>query len=191
MFRKFSIRADAAPWSRHSVRALLSTDRLPRSSTVMAVLRICLGTVYLWFGALKLAGASTVNSLIEATLPWPTPGWLVPTMGALEVVIRAMFIWGRHLLLVLPLFVPHMAGTLSVLIMAPQLAFKHGDPALLTFTGEFVVKNLVLLPAGILVALASEQLRTPQQIFIKPLSLDPAAIDPTATKSVEGDALDR
>src|SRR5258708_19656796 len=81
MFRKFSIRADAAPWSRHSVRALLSTDRLPRSSTVMAVLRICLGTVYLWFGALKLAGASTVNSLFQATLPRPPPRWLVPPTG--------------------------------------------------------------------------------------------------------------
>jgi len=134
---------------------LLSTAaaHLPRRSTVLTVLRVCLAAVYLWFGSLKLAGVSSVNALVQATLPWPAPGWLVPAMGALEIGIGAAFLWGRLLLLLLPLFVGHMAATFSVLVMAPQLAFSHGNPLVLTFTGEFVVKNLVLLSAGVLVAL--------------------------------------
>ena len=141
----------------HRVQALQSTAtaHLPQRSTALTVLRICLATVYLWFGGLKLAGVSSVTTLVQATLPWPAPGWLVPAMGALEIAIGAAFLLGRRLLVVLPLFVAHMAATFTVLVMAPQLAFSHGDPVMLTFTGEFVVKNLVLLPAGILVALDS------------------------------------
>jgi hypothetical protein len=37
------------------------------------------------------------------------------------------------------------------------LAFVHGDPLLLTIVGEFVVKNLVLVAAGIAVCTWREQ----------------------------------
>jgi hypothetical protein len=99
-------------------------------------------------------------------------------MGVLEIGIGAVFVWGRRLLLLLPLFVGHMAGTLSVLIMAPQLAYQHSNPLLLTFTGEFVVKNLVLLSAGVLVALSPEPLRPPQWSTSMPSVFDPDALDP-------------
>jgi uncharacterized membrane protein YkgB len=52
---------------------------------------------------------------------------------------------------VLALFALQMVGTFLVLIVQPDVAFQHGNPLLLTTEGEFVVKNLVLLSAGLLI----------------------------------------
>jgi len=38
-----------------------------------------------------------------------------------------------------------------VFVILPDVAFRHGNPLLLTVEGEFVVKNLVLLTAGMVV----------------------------------------
>jgi hypothetical protein len=38
-----------------------------------------------------------------------------------------------------------------VLVMRPDTAFQGGNPLLLTIEGEFVVKNLVLIAAGLAV----------------------------------------
>ena len=50
------------------------------------------------------------------------------------------------------LFFAQMLATFSVLVLEPGLSFVNGNPLLLTVTGEFVVKNLVLIGAGLLVA---------------------------------------
>jgi len=44
-----------------------------------------------------------------------------------------------------------MAGTFLVLVLRPELAFQSGNPLLLTVTGEFVIKNLVLIAAGLVI----------------------------------------
>jgi hypothetical protein len=44
-----------------------------------------------------------------------------------------------------------MAGTFLVLIRKPSLAFQSSNPLLLTQTGEFIIKNLVLVTAGIVI----------------------------------------
>ena len=36
--------------------------------------------------------------------------------------------------------------------MQPQVAFQHGNPLLLTTEGEFVMKNVVLISAGLVLA---------------------------------------
>lgn len=40
-----------------------------------------------------------------------------------------------------------LAGTFSAFVVAPGLMFRGGDPLLRTANGEFVVKNLVLITA--------------------------------------------
>jgi hypothetical protein len=44
-----------------------------------------------------------------------------------------------------------MAGTFLVLVLLPGIAFRGGNPLLLTVEGEFVIKNLVLLSAGLVI----------------------------------------
>jgi uncharacterized membrane protein YkgB len=73
-------------------------------------------------------------------------------LGVVEVVIGLAFVTGRFMRAMLPLFVLHLAGTFLVLIVLPEVAFENDNPMMLTLVGEFVVKNLVLLSAGLVVA---------------------------------------
>ena len=68
------------------------------------------------------------------------------------VAIGLAFIAGRFLRLVLPVFALQLGGTLLVLLVLPDVAFEQDNPLILSLVGEFVVKNLVLLSAGIVVA---------------------------------------
>jgi uncharacterized membrane protein YkgB len=118
----------------------------------LAALRIAIAAVYVWFGALKVAGTTPVRALVEATTPWSDPSWFVPAMGVFEVLLGLWLMSGRGLRAALPLFVAHMIGTFGVLVMVPDVAFQNGNPFQLTVEGEFVVKNLVVLAAVIVVA---------------------------------------
>lgn len=117
----------------------------------VALLRVSLGIVFLWFGALKVTGATPVTDLVASVVYWVDPDWFVPVLGVVEMVVGAGLIAARAMRLVLLLFVIQMVGTFLVLIVRPDIAFQNGNPALLTVEGEFVVKNLVLLSAGLVV----------------------------------------
>ena len=117
----------------------------------LAATRVALGVVYLWFGMLKTTGTTPVADLVSATTPWSDPGWFLPVLGGVEVVLGGWLVIGRALAVALPLFVAHMIGTCGALVLVPHLMFQHGNPLLLTTLGVFVVKNVVLLGAGIAV----------------------------------------
>ena len=51
----------------------------------------------------------------------------------------------------------HLTGTFLVLVTQPDLAFQNGNPLLLTMIGEFVVKNIVLMTAGLVLATVTRQ----------------------------------
>jgi putative oxidoreductase len=126
------------------VLAVLERAALP-------LLRMSLGLVFVWFGLLKVIGQTPVAELVANTAYWLDPTWLVPLLGAFEVVVGVVLLLARALRLVLALFALQMLGTLLVLIIQPEVAFQHSNPLLLTTEGEFVVKNLVLLSAGLMI----------------------------------------
>jgi putative oxidoreductase len=130
---------------RIDVRGLLA-----RISPIL--LRISLGIVFVWFGLLKVVSRSAVGGLVATTVPFVDSAWFVPALGALEISIGLAFATGRFLRAVLPVFAIHLLGTFLVLILLPEVAFEQGNPLMLTIVGEFVVKNLVLLSAGLVVA---------------------------------------
>jgi uncharacterized membrane protein YkgB len=132
---------------------------LGRASPLL--LRISLGIVFAWLGALKVAGVSAVGGLVAATVPFLDSAWFVPMLGVVEIAIGLAFATGRLLRMVLPVFAAHMAGTFLVLITLPDVAFEGGNPVVLTTVGEFVVKNLVLLSAGLVVASGIKPPRAP------------------------------
>jgi len=45
-----------------------------------------------------------------------------------------------------------MAGTFAATTLAPSLFFHRGNPLRLTVEGEFVIKNVVLAAAGLVIA---------------------------------------
>jgi putative oxidoreductase len=123
---------------------------------VPLLLRGSLGVAFVWFGALKLAGAATLPaSLIAAITPSVDPDVSEPLVGAFEVALGAGLLLGRWM----PVFVAaaalQLAGTFLVLVLRPDVAFVDGNPLRLSVEGEYVVKNLVLLAATAALALHS------------------------------------
>jgi putative oxidoreductase len=130
-----------------------ASNVLTRAS--LPLLRVSLGVVFIWFGALKFTNSTPVAELIANTVPFLPARWFVPALGAFEVALGLALLVGRWLGIVALLMVGHLSGTLLVLVTQPQVAFKDGNPLMLTMTGEFVVKNLVLMAAGLVLATAA------------------------------------
>lgn len=119
------------------------------------VLRIALGVVFIWFGALKVAGVSPVADLVADTIPLLPDRAAVLMMGVVEVLVGLGLITGWLIRVTLGVFFVQMLGTFLVLVILPGRSFEGGNPLRLTVLGEFVLKNIVLLAAGIVVAAAT------------------------------------
>lgn len=123
------------------------------------LLRLSLGTTFVWFGALKVLDVSPVSDLVASTVYWVPPELFVPFLGFWEILVGFGLILGRFLRLTLLFFLMQMAGTMMVLAVKPDLAFQGLNPLLLTVEGEFVVKNLILISGGLVVGSTIESRR--------------------------------
>ena len=121
----------------------------------IVVLRVVLGVVFLWFGALKLADVSPAASLIAKTVPFLPAEPTVFAMGIVEVLIALGLLSGWAIRVTLLLFVFQMLGTLIPLIALPEVVYEEGNPLRLSLLGEFVLKNFVLISAGLVILSAS------------------------------------
>lgn len=115
------------------------------------LLRVALGIVFLWFGALKIFGLTPVRDLIEQTY------WFIPYdpfilfLGVWEIIIGIGLLaklWLRGTLFLLWL---QMAGTLFAAVLAPHMFFIGNNLFMLTVEGEFIVKNIVLIAASLVI----------------------------------------
>jgi putative oxidoreductase len=90
----------------------------------LTVLRVSLGVVFVWFGALKVANMTPVGDLVAGTLPFLDPTWFVPFLGAVEVALGLALLIGGAITVVCAALVAHLCGTFLVLVMQPELAFR-------------------------------------------------------------------
>src|SRR5947209_5546134 len=118
----------------------------------VAALRLALGLVFLWFGALKLFDSSPVMEILRHTYSFLPIKFFALALGMWEVLVGVGLLVKRVLRCTLALLWLHMAGTFVALLLAPSLFFHHGNPLLLTAEGEFVMKNMVLIAAGLVIA---------------------------------------
>lgn len=141
-----------AIWDRADVRL---THWLVRHS--VALLRIALGGVFLGFGLLKFfPGISPAESLAERTLAMLTLG-LVPSsvarvlLAILECAIGLCFVTGKFLRVGVWLLGVQMLGALSPLLLFAGEMFSgaHHAPSL---EGQYVIKDVVLASAGLVIA---------------------------------------
>jgi putative oxidoreductase len=112
------------------------------------LLRLALAVVFVWFGALKVLGVSPVHDLIAQTLPFVDPGLSLPVIGAVEIVIGLVLATGVLPRIVLLALCGHLAGTFLTFVTASELMWTSA-PLELTTEGEFVIKNLVLISAAL------------------------------------------
>ncbi len=135
-------------------------DRLDRRiATFMAdhgllILRIALGVVFLWFGALKFfPGLSPAQDLAARTIEVLSfgivpPAVSVPVLAAWEVAIGVGLLIGRWMRAVLLLLFVQMLGTITPLLLFPAETWTR-FPIAPTLEGQYILKNVVLVAAAI------------------------------------------
>jgi uncharacterized membrane protein YphA (DoxX/SURF4 family) len=120
------------------------------------LLRYSLGVVFLWFGVLKFfPGLSPAQSLAGTTISTLSFGLLPPETAVLilaiwESIIGIGLITGYFLRATLLLLWLQMLGTLTPLILFPEECFTV-VPIAPTLEGQYIIKNLVLIAAGIVI----------------------------------------
>jgi len=126
------------------------------ASNGILLLRVSLGIVFLWFGALKFApGLSPAEGLAGATIGELTLGMVDPkvAIGVLagwETAVGLALVLGVHLRIALALLFLQMLGTLLPLALFPSLTFVT-FPFAPTMEGQYILKNLVLISAAIVI----------------------------------------
>jgi uncharacterized membrane protein YkgB len=128
----------------------------------VTILRIALAIVFIWFGVLKVIDRSPVEELVKDTIYFLPEDEFFVIIGIWEIVIGVGLLVPVLLRLTLALFWLQMAGTFLSLIIVPGDAFQDGNPLLLDVEGEFVIKNLVLIAAGLVIGSTVRRRRTPE-----------------------------
>jgi uncharacterized membrane protein YkgB len=130
-------------------------DRIDRRITKwmarhgMSIMRISLGLVFFWFGALKLIpGLSPAEELVRNTVYFVDPDWFIPVLALWEMAIGLGLMAGKCMRITLLLLILQMPGTALPLVLLPQAVWTQ-FPYGLTLEGQYIVKNLVLIGAGL------------------------------------------
>lgn len=117
----------------------------------MPFLRASIGIVFIWFGALKTVGdLSPAYDLVAATVYWFTPEIIVPILGWWEIAIGVCFLIPALTRIGLLLLALQMPGTFLPLILLPEACFTV-FPLGLTLEGQYIVKNLVIIGAALVI----------------------------------------
>ncbi|MEO7118916.1 MAG: DoxX family membrane protein [Candidatus Limnocylindrales bacterium] len=137
-------------------------DRIDRTITAalaragVPVLRIGLGAVFLWFGALKFfPGLSPAEDLAARTIGQLSGGLItaatsLPILAAWETLIGLGLLTGLFLRATLLLLAVQMIGTFMPLILFPSETFTQ-FPFAPTLEGQYIIKNVVLIGAAMVV----------------------------------------
>jgi uncharacterized membrane protein YkgB len=119
-------------------------------------LRLSVGVVFLWFGALKFfPGLSPAQELAARTIERLSAGLVgpeisVPLLAAWECAIGVGLLAGRPLRATLFLLWAQMAGTITPLFLFPRETFLI-PPLVPTLEGQYIIKNIVLISAGLVI----------------------------------------
>jgi uncharacterized membrane protein YphA (DoxX/SURF4 family) len=117
----------------------------------ITILRIALGVVFIWFGALKLfPGMSPAEDLVRATVPFLPARLFLPFLAVWEIIIGLGFLSGFALRLTILLLFLQMPGTLAPVVLLPDRVFES-FPFVLTLEGQYIVKNMVLIAAALVI----------------------------------------
>lgn len=115
----------------------------------LKIMRVGLGVVFFWFGALKLVpGLSPAEELVRNTTFFVNPDWFIPLLAVWEMAIGLGLIVGKFMRLTLLLLFMQMPGTALPLVVLPQAVWTV-FPFGLTLEGQYIIKNLVLIGAGL------------------------------------------
>ena len=119
-------------------------------------LRISIGIIFLWFGLIKyFPGLSPIEDLALRTVRVLTFNLFADKamgngLATLECLIGIGLITGKFLKATLLLLMLQLIGAISPVFLFPSEVFKI-IPIVLTLPGQYIVKDIVLISAGILI----------------------------------------
>lgn len=115
----------------------------------LLIMRLGLGVVFFWFGALKLMpGLSPAEDLVRDTIYFVDPDLFLPVLAVWEMLIGLGLMTGRFMRITLLLLFLQMPGTALPLLLLPEVTwtvFPYG----LTLEGQYIIKNLALIGAAL------------------------------------------
>lgn len=113
-------------------------------------LRWSVAIVFIWFGALKPFWLSPAADMVARTVYWVDPAWFIPFLGWWEVAIGICLLVRPLLRLAILLLFLQMPGTVLPLFILPEVCWTHA-PYAPTLEGQYIIKNLVLISAALVV----------------------------------------
>ncbi len=132
-------------------------DRIDRAITVwlkhhgVNYLRYSLAVIFIWLGILKPLNLSPASELVAHTVYWFSPTWFVAFLGWWEVLIGVCFLFKPLLRVAIGLMALQMAGTFLPLILLPEVVYGPIPFFTLTLEGQYIIKNLVLIAAAMVI----------------------------------------
>jgi len=113
-------------------------------------LRVAIAIVFIWFGALKIADISPAADLVAATVYVVPADRFVPILGIWEVCIGLCFLYRPLIRLGILLLFLQLPGTFLPMVILPEVVFDT-FPYGLTVEGQYIVKNLVIIGAALVI----------------------------------------
>lgn len=135
-------------------RGIETFDRIDRKIAgtmdrlALPIMRVGMGVVFIWFGALKIIGISPAAELVARTVYFFPPDVFIPILGIWEVLIGASLLYRPLIRLGILLLFLQMPGTFLPIVLLPDLVFTV-FPYGLTTEGQYIVKNLVIIGAAL------------------------------------------
>ena len=141
--------------SEHGERLVSRIDQVDAQITAwmarygLVIMRVGLGIVFFWFGVLKLfPGFSPAEELVRNTIYFLDPDLFIPVLAVWEALIGLGLIFGKYMRVTLLLLFLQMPGTALPMLLLPDVVWTH-FPFGLTLEGQYIIKNLVLIGAGL------------------------------------------
>lgn len=113
-------------------------------------LRFAVGVVFIWFGALKVFGVSPAADLVASTVYVLPAELFVPVLGVWEVLIGICLLYPPLTRIGLLLLAVQLPGTFLPLVLLPDVVYVT-FPYALTVEGQYIIKNLVIIGAALVV----------------------------------------
>ena len=124
------------------------------SAAGILMLRLSIGFIFLWFGGLKFfQGLSPAEDIAIRTIDTITFGWfqeplIIYGLAVWEVLIGIGLLFNIFLRETLLLLYVQMIGTFLPVFLFPEEVFQVA-PYSLTLEGQYIIKNVVFISAGI------------------------------------------
>lgn len=114
----------------------------------LPIVQTALGIVFVWFGALKVIGISPAAELAAKTVYFFPAEVFVPFLGVWEVLIGLFFLYRPLIRLAILLLFLQLPGTFLPIVLLPDVVFTT-FPYGLTVEGQYIIKNLVIIGAAL------------------------------------------